>query len=157
MYAIYVAQQKVLSDDLVLYRQAPVGQYLVKIGKASDLSGRMLTINGEDELRDWKYLGWSGWRFVRFREVHPGRLHVSELDSHDRFAKYKLGEEARKRLAEGRNTGFELFLGGEEMLDQLKSEFRQSAWGHGQLQDYQEFCVPDFHRTERPDLRGPFS
>jgi len=150
MYSIYVAQHPYLSEEIVDRRLAPAGQYVVKIGKTHDIADRALTINGKHEERDWRYMGIGGWRFVRFREVMPWRLDKSETDSHDRFREYWMPKRIREQLSPRYHTGYELFLGGSEMMERIRREFRHSPLERNELEAVHIYCQPDFLPTRQP-------
>lgn len=128
--------------------------FLVKIGRAYDLADRIRSINGKHDQHDYRYMRTAGWRFVCFREVMPGRLKISEKDSHRRFNSFKLNNRMREKLSEGLSTGYELFVGGNTLLAQILGEFRTRAFEHPELADVQGWCDPDFHRTYMPNANG---
>lgn len=157
MHAIYAAQNRYFSEEIVLLDKAPAGRYLVKIGWAYDLCDRMLSINKKHPTKHYPYLDRGGWKFVCFRPVVPWRLRTSEKDSHRVFGQYKLSDDIRDRIAEHRNSGYELFLGGEVMLDELRKEFIHPTIECVGLENYQDYCQTAFLPTAMPSLPGPFS
>jgi hypothetical protein len=152
--AIYVAQHRFLSEEVCLNGIAQEGAYLVKIGRGCDLADRMRSINMAEDGRDWRYIH-GGWHFVAYREVLSSRLARSEEDSHKRFAEYRLEWNDRIRLVGGKNTGFELFLGGEPMIEAMRSEFIKKIDPDVLPEDVRRFCAADFHRTTKPRLSTP--
>ena len=155
MHAIYVAQNRFFSEEIVFLNQAKEGLYLVKIGWAYDLPDRMLSINNKHPTKKYSYLGRGGWRFVCFRPVFPWRLESSEKASHRRFRSHKLSDESRNRITGNQKTGFELFLGDQGMIDALRSEFIQPTIGCNSLEDHQDYCQAEFMPTLMPQIHEP--
>jgi hypothetical protein len=150
MHSIYVAQHPYLTSEIVNLKLAPAGMFVVKIGKTHDIADRALTINGKDKERDWRYLGIAGWKFVRFREVLPWRLHRSEKDSHNRFRRFRMKEHIRDQVSPRRDTGYELFLGDGDMIDQIHREFRHLPLRQPRLEAVHCYCDHDFRPTYQP-------
>lgn len=155
MHVIYVAQNRYFSEELVLLNQSASGRYLIKIGWAFDLLDRMQSINGTHPNKDYRYLGRGGWRFVCYRPVIAPRLRTSEKDSHRRFIDYKIPNGARDRIVGGANTGYELFLGAEDMIDRIRTEFIQRTVDCIHLRDGRTYCQSEFQQTAMPTVHYP--
>lgn len=151
---IYAAQNSTIGESAVELNLISAGQYLVKIGRAASVERRVLSIN-----RKLAYLGFTNWNFVCLKGCTFLDYKEEEKRIHKILKDYRLNEYQRYRLTEFfgvKKTGFELFTGGKDMIDIIRSHLTTKASSRIVDKGIIKYVQDDFERHSRPPYQNVF-